>query len=291
MCKIEILKAKVVYFLEENVFLRSEIIKNLNQKLFDIKISNSETSRCFYDPYNNLYNIELGIKNIGDLYEFCKNYFCNYFKEKMHLCTSCIPLTCDKQQNGLTLSVSVDDKVQPLPAAVLSSTCFLGDVNRKIYDDLTLYAFAYSLYHEIGHIVHDKEYASQIEKEDAADNFAFEVVNRLDMEHQDDIISIRHLGLFLGITFILDSRNPQKENDDVEHSHSIKRISSLLEYWHLDENSIYWHVAYDIVCKWCKKNNLSTKWGNTTSISNKDKFCDAYSFIMKQKEDHATPTT
>lgn len=145
---------------------------------------------------------------------------------------------------------------------------------------------SYTIYHEIGHVLYDRtmKKSSQIEKEHKADTFAFEAIKSMGNSNESTD-SARFLGAFIGIAHILLIRTPQEEREDEEHPHTIERLYNLLNYWNIPDNSCYWELAYNIVCKWCHQNKLSMLWEKETSISPKDKFMDAYAHFRKSSQE------
>ena len=167
--------------------------------------------------------------------------------------------------------------------------CLLGNSNYVIetkYSDLgnkdkiRIYALAYSLCHELGHVLHDR-YIPLNEfntRERAADYFAFEAIKHIASNNNSDS---RLKGAIIGIAQMLLHRSPQEEVDDIKHPHSIERLYALLDFWGIEKDSPYWDLAYNIVIIWCSRNEKPVTWERTSSISPKDKFIDAYVHFRK----------
>lgn len=148
------------------------------------------------------------------------------------------------------------------------------------YNKIIIYALAYSLCHEIGHVLHDR-YIPQNEiftKERVADYFSFEAIKFISDSDKDES---RLKGAITGIAQMLMHRTTQQEIDDKEHPHSIERLYSLLDFWGIEDDSLYWKLAYNIVLIWCRRNEEPLTWERDSSISPKDKFIDAYIHFRK----------
>lgn len=155
---------------------------------------------------------------------------------------------------------------------LLVGTAFIDVEIFTSKDVCTIYSMAYSLYHEIGHLIHDKYIpeTERIRREQIADMFAFRAIKSFnDKEHEESLL----LGTFIGVTHILKRTTPQMEKEDVDHPYTVDRITSLLNYWEVPDESLYWELAYKEIKKWCI--NTSVDWENETYNSNKEKYTNA----------------
>lgn len=155
---------------------------------------------------------------------------------------------------------------------LLEGTAFINDEIYTSMDVCTIYSMAYSLYHEIGHMIHDKYIpeTEQIRREKIADMFAFRAIKSFnDKEHEESSL----LGTFIGVTHILKMTTPQKEKEDVDYPYTVDRITSLLNYWEVPDESLIWELAYEEIKKWCI--NTSFDWENETYNSGKEKYTNA----------------
>lgn len=160
---------------------------------------------------------------------------------------------------------------------------FLKWEKMAVCDVVAIYSLAYSLYHEIGHVLHDKYIGESkpLSRERAADAFAFEAVKSMcDIENIDILL----LGVFIGIIHVLDKRTQEQEIDDTKHPHSIERLYALLDFWRIPDNSYYWLLAYKVILKWSNMNQIPISWERENSITYKDKFIDAYIHFRKNPQ-------
>ena len=162
----------------------------------------------------------------------------------------------------------------------ISIYSFLKGNDMRMIDAITTYSLSFSLYHEMGHSFHDKymSISNQMNKELAADKFAFEAIKSLCGKEHEDILL---LGAMIGIAQILYKRTPKEESEDVDHPHSIERLFNLLKDWGLSNDSPFWEYALKIVCRWCMKNHESMNWIKETSSTAKEKLVDTYSHFRK----------
>ena len=135
---------------------------------------------------------------------------------------------------------------------------------------------AYSLFHEIGHIVNDRiiPETEQMQREIVADDFAFKAIKTV-CSNNEDISDAWLKGVIIAIDQMLLYLPASQEIEDKDHPHSIERMYTLLSFWGNPKNC-FWELAYNMVCVWCKKNSLSITWEEENSLSFKDKFTDAY---------------
>lgn len=276
MEKIKLLEHAICSMMNNNTYLVNSLLSCLNPKNIEINISNAKTSRCILT--SGYYSLDIGIGDIEGLYDFCKKYFSQYINIEQFK-PNCV-LTSTNESGKLSL-IFREDNCSPLPSEQLSETKFLDGGNDLIYDILTLYAFAYAVYHEIGHIVRDSQFITQLEKENSADMFAFEVVGCPEREIVDNHLSLKHLGLFLGVAYLLQIRSLEEEIEDKEHPLGIKRLFALLDFWKLKDESFYWKMSCEIICAWCKSNNVPLNSDNSSKSSPRDTFENIYNQIMQ----------
>ena len=91
-------------------------------------------------------------------------------------------------------------------------------------------------------------------------------------------------GIIIGIENILYKERLGYENKDASHPHGIERLYSLLDFWGISDDSYYWKLAYKILCKWCKNNNMTIDWEKKTSNTYKEKYFDAYIHFKKEPQ-------
>lgn len=155
---------------------------------------------------------------------------------------------------------------------LLEGTYFINEDIITSKDICTIYSMAYSLYHEIGHLIHDKYIpeTEQIKRELVADMFAFRAIKSFEKKQYEETII---LGTFIGVTHIFERTTPQIEKEDGNHPYTVDRIVSCLNFWKVQDESLYWVYAYKIFKKWWKKTSLDRD--NNSSNSSKEIFMKA----------------
>ena len=280
MKRTEILKTIIYQLIGENIFLLDSIngIKrkeNWNNLEIDI-IHNRDSSGSHKDG-----KINLGIPDIVDSYKLSLEYseiIANC--ENFHLETKYSDFgNNDSIRNKI--NVFIPSAEQTLIYNELENTDFLKGDKPSVCDTLAIYSLAYSLCHELGHVVHDYYIpnSEQLTRERIADTFAFEAIKYMCGNKKEE--QNRLIGAIIGISQVLFYGTPQAEMDDKVHPHSIDRLFCLLDFWGIPDDSDYWKFAHEVVSKWCKKNSLFITWERTASISPKDKFTDAYIHFRK----------
>jgi hypothetical protein len=165
----------------------------------------------------------------------------------------------------------------------LNNIDILNKVEVGPVDILVKNAFAFTLYHEFGHVKYDNDSMFQIEKERTADNFALEVLS--ESCSQESNTQLEENPIFLGafmenILILLVSKAKETENTK-SHPHPIERIYLFLEYFHINDNPYLWRYAYDTIVKWINDNSLAMTFVKDSSVSIKDKMLDAYHRFKK----------
>lgn len=280
MIKMEQLKkfeSIIRQIIGENKYLLYALtcIKERGDKIPSVELSYVAGS-CFIQSSN---TIKIGVPDILECYGLSKK-----FNKGLVNIIGFKPLL-DKYKcpfdSTLGLSVTISSAEHELVEKQIIESDFLKNEEVAPCDVLAIYSLAYSLYHEIGHALHDKYIpeSKQINRERAADAFAFETLKYMQVKEDNDILL---LGAFIGIIQIWEKLNFNQELEDNDHPHCIERLNSLLDFWGLGEDSCYWELAYKNVCEWCKKNNLSNKWDNDFSATYNERFKRSYNFFRKE---------
>ena len=280
----------IAWIICENHFVVSCLDKGLSQPVLEIVLTGFEKNEHWYCKSQDSHKLYYGIKHISELYGYCLGMYPSIHKI---IDLSQIPvfenLSNHLFRNRLCFT---EDNCSPTASVLLSATHFINSPHEDVISSITLLAYSYTIYHEIGHIIHDSEYENAIDKENAADLFAYKAAKSKCPDYCKEEEYYGLLGMFLGLSFMLLSRSKEEEASDDDHPHSIERLYNLLNLWGISEDSYYWELAYIIICEWCKKNSDSTTWEKEASISFKEKFMDAYECFRKQKKNrYATPTT
>lgn len=286
MNKLVFLKKVIFQIVGENQYLLDAILKikqlgivaKVVIQINDDKgaLSNSKSGDVIF-----------GVKELGPIYKFSKLY--------PQLIDSKVKYMIDNKYSDFDNSKNIHDYIsvecsspeQHLVLDRLEEIDFLKDDTLMFYDIVTIFSISYTLAHEIGHILYDNETENQINRERKADSFAFESIKS--MKKKDSIDNYRILGAFLGIAHVLVGRSQDDEIKDNSHPHSIERIFALLDSLELEDNSVFWKMAYDVVCKWANKFQIPLDWENSVSYSFKEKMiniCNHY-----KKNGYAISTT
>ncbi len=276
--QLERLKAVIYQIIVENVILLHAIdFIKLRDRVFP-PIMFSCIGGSEYDPHTK--NIIISVKDIVKYFELAKSY--NLDIETVFRIN---PLykdysVCRKECPEILLEMPMTEDESNLVKGLLSDSQFLQNDDVALNDAIAIYALAYTLYHEIGHIMLNNyiPISETIIREDSADKFAFESVRSMRGYEEEEILL---LGVFIGIIHVLEILNPQDESNDKEHPHSIERLYTLFDFWGIEDDSQFWEFGYNAVIKWCVKHNQPKKWDKGSSISFKDRFISAYYFFKK----------
>lgn len=234
---------------------------------FRIEINNEDESM---GSRSNHY-VLIGLSGLSKMYDICNKFFSRYIFDYN---TCRIPvLHCDKDIN---IDIwDLDDSIFP--------DSFLDGENIGPVDSLVINAFAYTLYHEFGHVKYDEDSKPPMEKEWKADLFAMEVI-KADLSSKPNV-QIDKNPIFLGALFefihILNISSFYDLQVDMSHPHPIERLYLLLEYFHIENNSYLWEYVYDEISQWLNANHMLMTYEKFNSISIKDKFLDAYHRFKK----------
>ncbi len=225
--------------------------------------------------------IIIGVPDILDFYTIAKELFPN-LSDKANFRIETKYSDIDYKDNILSkVSVNLADAEKGIVIEDLSKSGFFQTDKFSKYDELTFYALAYSLCHELGHVLHDRYIPRNdfFTKERVADYFSFETIKYISSHNNNSDSRLK--GAIIGIVQMLMHRTPQQEIDDKEHPHSIERLYSLLDFWGIEDDSLCWELAYSILLLWCSRNEEPLTWERVTSISPKNKFIDAYVHFRK----------
>lgn len=262
----EILKGCVSNIISRNnsVF---KIISDYSQKYdkkFVLTINGDENSRSSKSNGQ----VILGTGNIRKLYDLC-NDFCKDYPSNFYIDNTLAPIHNDY----LCIEISNDLKEDSF-----DNIGFLNGEVLKPSGYLTICALAFTLYHEFGHIKCNNEYRPAIEYEKKADFFAMDVVKDNCSHYPKTDISCNpfFLGALLETSMILKICDPIYTEIDTSHPHPIERLYTMLEYFHIEDDSYLWQYVYDVVDKWINEHHLARLFEKEGSKTVKDKLLDAY---------------
>ena len=274
MKESELLISAIYQIIGENKFLLDtiELINNISN-YNGIEVEVVHYRGCAGSSDNG--KIFIGVSDIVDYYTIAEELF-----PKLSLLDDYV---IDKKYSDFGNKDNIRNKVcvylsnakKTLVEEKLDSSNLFKSNKLSNYNKIIIYALAYSLCHEIGHVLHDR-YIPQnafYTKERIADYFAFEAIKHIASNNNSDT---RFKGAIIGIAQMLLHRSLQEEVDDIEHPHSIERLYVLLDFWGIEDDSPYWKLAYNIVLIWCRRNEEPLTWERDSSISPIDKFIDAY---------------
>ena len=239
------------------------------QKKFVVKINEDKNSRGSRSDGT----IIFGVGNHEKLYSICKDFIL-----LSHL---------EFRTENTILDFISDDNLcidfWDLKDTTLNNIDLLNKSEEGPVDVLVKYAFAYTLYHEFGHVKYDDDSMFKIEKERTADNFALEVLRESCFQESNTQLEENpiFLGAFMENILILQVSKAKETENTMSHPHPIERIYLFLEYFHINNNSYLWRYAYDTIVKWINDNNLAMTFVKDSSISIKDKMLDAYHRFKK----------
>lgn len=265
------IKAIVSHIICENPIIYEVILDSISrfQRKFVVKI-NEDNNSC---GSRNDGTIIFGVGNHEKLYEICKNFI-----QLSHLEF--------RTENKILEFISDDNlciDIWDLKDTTLNNIDLLNKDEGDSVDILLKNAFAYTFYHEFGHVKYDKDSMFQIEKERNADYFAMEVLQ----ESCSQEVNVRleenpkFLGAFLENILILLVSKPKDAEIAMSHPHPIERIYIFLEHFHINDDSFLWKYTHDTIVKWAYDNHLAMTFEKDSSISIKDKMLDAYHRFKK----------
>lgn len=280
MEKFELLKAVIYQVICENKLV-IDALERLNQeeRLSNIDISSQKGSICI----SSMGTIKLSMPDIIGCYDLAINYELGSI-EKFQFNSEYLELGfCYQKSNGISINYASAE--EEIVSEKLNNTDFLTkgkNVTITKFETIAINAMAYMLYHEFGHILHDRTTENQKERERKADEFAFGAMKSMCKSNNIETNNAGFLGAFVGIAYIL----REEDSTDKEHPSAIERLYDLLNYWQIQDESFHWELAYKVVCDWCKKKGLNISlWKKETSISPKGKFMDAYTHFQKSSQE------
>ena len=273
--KTEYINNIILRLIGENDLLLSviDIIKQRDGRLPTIDLSDSCGSIYTYDRNA----IVIGLQDIIECYRISKRFGCDV---EYQLNVKDHHFDFNEVSERFSIIINAPACERDNIEKILNESDFLNEKETSS-DMIAVYSLAYSLYHEFGHVLHDKYITNSVKRERAADTFAFESMKSLrSKEHENILLG----GIFIGIVNILYKEGLDYENKETSHPHGIERLYSLLDFWGISDDSYYWKLAYKILCKWCKNNHLTIGWENKASNTYKDKLFDAYIHFKKDPQ-------
>lgn len=283
MVKIEKLINIIYHIIGENKFLL-DTISSLKDRSYYNLLVNIDYGKGS-DGSSDNGNINVGVLDIIESYRLSKELNININEDNYNRIQNNYYLSSDDDYVRNMFSVSIPGANLDLVTKQLEQSDFLRQDIPSKYDRLTYYSLAYSICHEIGHVIHDA-YIPRYEsftRERIADMFAFEAIKSI-CANNDEINDVGLKGAIIGVGQMLISMPPEEDKSDKDHPHSIERLYSLLDFWGVANDSYYWELAYNIVQKWSNKNRIPIDWERENSIKYKDKIIDAYMHFRKNPQ-------
>ena len=260
------LKAIISHIISENSDL-CDIICSAEKPFSSFIVNIDNSIQSFGSKSNG--QICLGLGNIILLHQLCCRV-CEKLKIINHATSNIFT-----NKNTLRLCVEFDsfsdiDKL-------LYSAHFLDDNVITSADSLTVYAMAYTLYHEFGHIKYDDAANYPLDKERQADWFANETLAKMiACSQNEENASLRFWGGIIDVILILFVSKHRHTEISGTHPHPIERLYNFLEFFKVDKEDCLWDFAFYFVKKWLKKNNIIDLSIKDNSLTTHDKFLDIY---------------
>lgn len=263
----------ISFFISESPMV-CEIIEDLKGKKPRFIIQINKDGQSWANIKDNL--IILGIGNIQSIYDIC-NAFC----KENEMAFDNANLTDNK--NIKKIDVCIENNITD--SDIFQILTFLYKGYSKSAKVLTLYAMAFTLFHEFGHIKNDNESNFPITNEKDADQFAFECIERICSSDlcKDYSISLFVLGALMELLFILKNSKFDDSLVNQSHPHPVTRIYNLLDFFSIEDESYLWSYSYEMIIQWMKHNNRIVSFEQESSISPKEKLKDAYLFFKNAK--------
>lgn len=277
MNKLEKINVITYQIVGENKYLMDALLRIKQQGITKVIVNLKDEIGSLANKKTG--DIILGIKDIIPVYSLTKHYSQIIYQKPKFIIEKKYSDFNDGCNIRDYIDVQCSSPERNMVLERLDSTDFLEEEVLSLYDIITVFSLLYSLAHEVGHIIYDDESKSQICSEKEADSFAF---NSIKLMKKNEAIDIpRFLGAFLGIAHVFIGRTQKEEIDDINHPHSIERIYALLDSLELEENSMFWGLAYNMVLKWHQKYGMPIDWENPLSHTYKDKMVDAFNYYKK----------
>lgn len=260
--KTQLLQEGIFHLIGENHLLLDEIKRAFNGRKLGLVITPERSSGCSHDDYNGDETIYIGISIIDNIYLLCHEILhgCNDLEYEVY--QGFFDINCPDN-----LFSFIDCSVAPMDenhvSNILETSKFLKDNCYSKTDIVSLFAIAYSLYHEIGHALFDKKYDIQIKREKHADEYAFWCLKSIcDSSNDDVVVRYRQKGFLAGIAMMLFAQDYDEQKKDKDHPYTIERIYNYLRFIQADDNSELWKIAYGYIQQWVEKYNINVEWQN-----------------------------
>ena len=281
MSKIEIFK-KVLY---EYIGCNDRLVEDLKtankNKCLEIHLTALFGSSAHYDSYNDYYSVNIGLKEIPQIYNKSIDVSVEYDDDvllDLHNCYSDYGnLKCILN----VVQIHQDSYITPTPAEILNLCDFLHKERITRQDSITLLCFMFILYHELGHVIHDSSIERQLDKEYAADAYAYECIKSYCKGKDETLRKYIILSTIISISSFLLKRTAAEEMDDVEHPHSVERIYLFLQSMEVEEDSPIWEYSLRIIGDWCRDNNINEAVIKGEKCSYKTQMLELYDYFKK----------
>lgn len=268
MEKIDVFRFLLYQLMDKNQQLKEDI--TLHHKRMEVDIHGGKCSCSFSN------NVNIGIKDIQNIYEQNENLssllsdsasFRNDYKENLDLCSSDI---------YNILGINISSAFSPEPVELLDGSSYLSHEKLSPVDISTTFSILYVIFHEIGHTINNNQYNCELDKEYAADEFAFGIlksyVSVLGKDYKASII----VGGVCAILNMLFNRSSEEEEADTDHPYSIERLYLLLKSFDIDESSIIWEKVYNKITGWLLNNHMDEQVNTIQSSLYKAKIEELY---------------
>lgn len=228
------------------VSLFSEIIHEAKDyyPYFYVKIDNGKNMVASYKNQQ----LVIGIQELSNIWEIVGEY-CSAINIFIH------EAECNNKEEIDTLfqkicwesgSKNEDTDKESLP--LLCVKIKNSDIQCK---HVFLWAFAFSLFHEFGHLRKHHE-RSNTKNECEADEFAWEMISKsIPPKDYTDI----EVGAMMSTFSMFD--NNVKISD---HPHPLTRLLFLLQKTKRDDKHLYWEISYDFLKNWVKTLSNNIDW-------------------------------
>lgn len=140
---------------------------------------------------------------------------------------------------------------------ILSKVKFYKQDNRAIPFKVYRGACSYILYHEIGHVLYDKNIPLDYDKELRADKFAFNAILSSAVNPREQDAGV--WGALLGLFNILYKKSPIKIKEDAVHPHPLERIETFLEMAQISSDSPLWNVSCRMINEYLSRQRHEVK--------------------------------
>lgn len=275
MNKIEKFKKALYEFVGCNKQLVEDLKRANENKSLVINLKGSYRSGACY--INGYHSVDIGLNDVPQIYNKCTELSAE-FDDNVVLSLNGGYSDYGNPDCIQGIVYVYEDSGMP-PTEMLESCSFLQKEKITKQDSITLLSYMFALYHELGHVIKNSNCKGQLDREYAADAYAYNCVKSYCKEKNENQRKAIILSTIISISSILYKRT---EKEDTEHPHSIERIYLFLQSMKFDDSSFVWEYSFNVIQDWCKHNNIDTAFIHGGKCGYKAKIIQFYDHFKKK---------